>query len=145
MSRLASVIFEGWVGNSHPSFKFGTLHLFVIHEFMTDPFSKFIIRISTKLTSSSAGLAVSESKATFASSGFLALGRTMHRLLSFSSKRFKCEQCKKTFVSQRNLREHVAALHDGAEKPHACPECGRRFHKVNLGKFSCIKSTSESV
>ena len=47
----------------------------------------------------------------------------------YCRRRFECESCKKGFVSRRNLREHVAAVHT-EEKPHACPECGRGFHKV---------------
>ena len=53
-----------------------------------------------------------------------------HRKRCVEGVRFECESCKKSFVSRRNLREHVTAVHT-KEKPHACPECGRGFHKAS--------------
>ena len=42
--------------------------------------------------------------------------------------RFSCTKCEKTFVSQRNLSDHIKQFHEKSYK-HKCELCGKRFFK----------------
>ncbi|XP_077372810.1 uncharacterized protein LOC144016045 [Festucalex cinctus] len=59
------------------------------------------------------------------------------------SKRWKCSQCGKTFVSKSKLRRHVLG-HTG-DKPFACSVCGRRFSEKGSLKRHTGTHTGEKL
>lgn len=44
-------------------------------------------------------------------------------------KKYKCDLCQKSFVSQQNLKEHIFT-HTGA-KPYKCPYCDEFFRQIS--------------
>ncbi|KAJ1490153.1 hypothetical protein T484DRAFT_1778017 [Baffinella frigidus] len=44
-----------------------------------------------------------------------------------------CPQCEKGFSTAGNLKEHIAAVHEG-KKPHVCPQCDTAFSQASTLK-----------
>ena len=46
-------------------------------------------------------------------------------------KKYKCDQCKKLFKYQKDLRIHIATIHEGIRK-YRCDKCGKSFTQFHV-------------
>ncbi|XP_052805103.1 PR domain zinc finger protein 10-like isoform X2 [Mya arenaria] len=69
---------------------------------------------------------------------------SMKRETRASLRRFKCEECNRTFTSEARLDGHVISHQIEDSKPFQCPQCNKRF--MNNSALSChlkIHSTAK--
>lgn len=73
-----------------------------------------------------------------------------HHKLKHKGKQFKCDQCKKVYLTSTQLKEHQTRVHgDGVPAKYLCNQCGKRFkfttglkyhlsvHHTNDKPFTC--------
>ncbi|CAG9334459.1 unnamed protein product [Blepharisma stoltei] len=63
---------------------------------------------------------------------------------SSGSMKYACEECQRSFISYRGLKQHNGKMHDLGKKPFACDYCGKKF-KIKYALSTHMKTCNQII